>query len=111
MEYVFLTIVGLFLSYALIKHIVNSIRDKLENKAIDKSQTKIEIEQLSVLLNKEFLPKIQSTKNDISQLKEQVLNSLPGLADRVDRDQRRQDYIKFNLPNKRYNYYKGYRRR
>lgn len=111
MEYILLTIIGLFIVYAIIKSIVNNIRERIENKAIDKSKTKIEIEQLSVLLNKEFHPKIQSTKNDISQLKEQVLNSLPGLADRIDRDQRRQDYIKFNLPNKRYNYYKGYRRR
>ena len=111
MEYILLTIIGLFIVYAIIKSIVNNIRERIENKAIDKSKTKIEIEQLSVLLNKEFLSKIQSTKNDISQLKEQVLNSLPGLADRIDRDQRRQDYIKFNLPNKRYNYYKGYRRR
>ena len=101
MEWIIFGLVAIFILYGIITSIVNWIRDKLEEKAIEKSNIKTEIQNITIALNEDFSNKIQTNKDMIVQFKEQTLKSLPELSDRIKRDNNRQVYIREVLPYKK----------
>lgn len=101
MEWIIFGLVAIFILYGIITSIVNWIRDKLEEKAIEKSNIKTEIQNITIALNEDFSNKIQTNKDMIVQFKEQTLKSLPELSDRIKRDNNRQLYIREVLPYKK----------
>ena len=101
MEWIILGLVAIFILYGIITSIANWISDRHEEKAIEKSNIKTEIQNITIALNEDFSNKIQTNKDMIVQFKEQTLRALPGLSDRIKRDNNRRAYIKEVLPYKK----------
>ena len=52
MEWIFLGLVAIFILYGIITSIANWVSDRLEEKAIEKSNIKTEIQNITIALNK-----------------------------------------------------------
>ena len=77
------------------------IIDSVEVRKIRKSGIEIETKNLSKQLISNVDVWIQQSKTDYRSLKADAFHRLPGLEDRIIRDQKKTDYIKRVLPYKK----------
>lgn len=107
MGYLLLGIVFIWGVWAFFKSITNRIRNSIEDNAIHKSGLEQSLNSEVESINSRMDGSIEQLRVDVSSFRNLAHQKLPHLKERIERDGRRQDYIRFVLPNKK----QGRRRR
>ena len=85
----------------IVSRTVENIKNSIEDRVIQKSQIKNEINDLLDTIKVDLDARIEKAKPALISFKEQSFQRLPGLKDRILRDSRRVRYINNGLPYKR----------
>lgn len=110
MIYILLIIVLLWALWHVCNSLVASIQDKIENNAIQKSSLKEDLQTTTLFINNSIDKELVQIRSSVSSFIELTYKSLPGLKERIDRDKRKQEFIKNVLPYKKNNRNKRKRR-
>ena len=103
MDYIFLSVFAILVIGGFISWFVNIIKEYIEDKAIKRTRLKEELKTTSETINANMEIKVEQTKTNITSLRELAFQRFSGLEDRMARDSRRLDYIKYYLPYKKQN--------
>ena len=110
MEYIILIIILLWMLWRFCKYIVAKVHDKIVDSAILKLGLKEDIQSMTESVNNTIEQELNQIRESVSSFQNTIYQCLPGLEDRIERDRRKQDYIKNVLPYKKKGK-RGYKRR
>ena len=101
MGYLVLFILTIWVIWCLCTSIIDRIRNAIEDSAIQKLRVKEDIEASAQSINSGIEQQLIDLRSSVSSFREMAYHSLPGIKDRIERNNRKQDYIRNVLPYKK----------
>ena len=87
--------------WCLCTSIIDRIRNAIEDSAIQRLRIKEEIEASAQSINSGIEQQLNALRSSVSSFREMTYQCLPGIKDRIERNNRKQDYIRNVLPYKK----------
>ena len=101
MGYLVLFILAMWGIWCLCTSIIDRIRNAIEDSAIQRLRIKEEIEASAQFINSGIEQQLNALRSSVSSFREMTYQCLPGIKDRIERNNRKQDYIRNVLPYKK----------
>ena len=87
--------------WCLCTSIIDRMRNAIEDSAIQRLRIKEEIEASAQFINSGIEQQLNALRSSVSSFREMTYQCLPGIKDRIERNNRKQDYIRNVLPYKK----------
>lgn len=101
MGYLVLFILTMWGIWCLCTSLIDRIRNAIEDSAIQRLRIKEEIEASAQSINSGIEQQLNALRASVSSFREMTYQCLPGIKDRIERNNRKQDYIRNVLPYKK----------